>query len=72
GREFVLKGDANEEADPLPVRVDKPYKVIAEVPKAGRVAAYSATPLGGFALGISIAGALLLPGRFRRAKEARR
>lgn len=49
--ELILKGDANEDPDPVPVAVTRADRLVAQVPEIGRVAAWLATARGGFLVG---------------------
>ena len=49
--ELTLKGDANEDPDPVPVTVRRAERLVRQVPQIGRAAAELATPRGGFAIG---------------------
>lgn len=58
--DFQVKGDANEDPDPNPVRrADVIGKVAFHVPKVGYVLAFARTPLG-FALLVGIPAALVI------------
>lgn len=70
--ELVLKGDANEKEDPVPVLVKQAHQVIATLPQLGWVAAHVATPIGGFALGCAITAGGLAPRLKRRTSQATR
>ena len=48
---LTLKGDANQDADPHPVRVRDAAVVVSTLPAIGRLAAHVATPLGGLVIG---------------------
>lgn len=49
--EVVLKGDANEDVDPLPIVVEEVGRLVRSAPALGRAAALLATAPGGFVLG---------------------
>ena len=49
--DLTLKGDANEDADPVPVTVRQARKLVAEVPMVGRAMGWLASAQGGFVLG---------------------
>ncbi len=48
---LTLKGDANEDPDPVPVTVAEVGKLVLSVPSIGRVSALLASAKGGFLLG---------------------
>lgn len=48
---LTLKGDANEDPDPLPVTVAEAGKLVLSAPSIGRVSAFLASAKGGFVLG---------------------
>ncbi len=49
--ELTLKGDANDDPDPVPVTIDHAYRLSWQVPMVGRALAWLATAPGGFLLG---------------------
>ena len=49
--ELTLKGDANEDPDPIPVTVAEAGELVMSVPSIGRVSAFFASAKGGFLLG---------------------
>lgn len=49
--ELTLKGDANDDPDPLPVTVREAQRFVWEIPKVGRAMAWLASAQGGFVLG---------------------
>ncbi len=57
--QLTLKGDANEDPDPLPVAVASAGKLVASVPSIGRVSAFFASAKGGFVLGCLFTAAAL-------------
>ena len=63
---LTLKGDANEDVDPLPVVVAEAGELVLSVPSIGRVSAFFASAKGGFVLG-SLCTAVALPVLRRRA-----
>ncbi len=63
--ELIMKGDANEDADPAPVAVSHAYRLAWQIPIVGSTVAWLATPPGGFVMGC-IATAFLLRGAGRR------
>lgn len=50
--ELTLKGDANEDPDPVPVVVRHAYRLVWQAPMIGRTVAWLATAQGGFVLGV--------------------
>lgn len=52
--DLTLKGDANEDPDPVPVSVNHAYRLMAEVPAAGRTMGWLATAQGGFVMGCAV------------------
>jgi signal peptidase len=48
---LTLKGDANEDPDPVPIPVRYAHRVVTRVPVIGRAVAWLATAPGGFLLG---------------------
>lgn len=67
--EVTLKGDANEDVDPLPVTVTEAGEVVLSVPSIGRVSAFFASAKGGFVLGCAFT-AVALPVLRRRDTAA--
>lgn len=57
--ELVLKGDANEDPDPVPVTVTEAGRLVMSVPSIGRVSAFFASAKGGFMLGCVFTAAAL-------------
>lgn len=57
--QLTLKGDANDDPDPLPVTVAAAGKLVASVPSIGRVSAFFASAKGGFVLGCLFTAAAL-------------
>ena len=57
--QLTLKGDANEDPDPLPVSVTSAGKLVLSVPSIGRVSAFLASAKGGFVLGCLFTAAAL-------------
>lgn len=49
--EVVLKGDANEDPDPVPLVVTEAGELVFSTPVVGRVSAFLASAKGGFVLG---------------------
>jgi signal peptidase I len=49
--DLTLKGDANEDPDPVPVSVNHAYRLVAHVPALGRAMGWLATAQGGFVMG---------------------
>lgn len=64
--ELVLKGDANEDPDPVPVTVTEAGELVFSTPVVGRFSAFLASAKGGFVLG-SIITAVLMTVLRRRA-----
>jgi signal peptidase len=70
--ELTLKGDANEDPDPVPVTVRQAERLIWQAPVIGRTVAWLATAPGGFAMGCLVtAVAMHVLGR-RSASGSRR
>lgn len=57
--QLVLKGDANKAKDPDPVTVATAGRLVWSAPLIGRLAAWSASARGGFALGCVVTAVLL-------------
>lgn len=57
--QLVLKGDANDDVDPLPITVSEVGLLVTSVPTVGRVSAWFASAQGGFALGCVVTACLL-------------
>lgn len=68
--ELTMKGDANEDSDPIPVTVRHAYRLVWQVPVVGKTVAWLATAQGGFVMG-SIATAFLLRTTRRRERDRR-
>lgn len=67
---LVLKGDANEAADAVPVVVSQAHRVVADVPVAGRAVEIVGSPAVIFAAGVLTAlGLLIALGRFAPARS---
>ena len=70
--ELTLKGDANEDPDPVPVTVRQADRLVAQAPLLGQTVAWLATAPGGFVMGcLATAGGLQVLGR-RSTGGARR
>ena len=67
--ELTMKGDANEDADAVPVTVRRADRLVYQVPELGRVGAWFATPRGGFVVGCMLTSVFTQVIR-RRAKGA--
>ena len=67
--ELTMKGDANEDADPVPVTVRRVDRLVYQVPELGRVGAWFATPRGGFVVGCLLTAVFMQVIR-RRARGA--
>lgn len=65
--EVTLKGDANEDPDPVPVAVDTAGELVFTTPVVGRVSAFLASAKGGFVLGSAITAVLMTVLRRRPA-----
>ena len=65
--ELTLKGDANEDPDPVPVTVRRADRLVRQIPGVGRVAAELATPRGGFAIGSIVTAVAMTVLRRRHA-----
>jgi signal peptidase len=65
--ELTLRGDANEDPDPIPVTVTEAGELVMSVPSIGRVSAFFASAKGGFVLGC-IFTAVALPVLRRRTR----
>lgn len=63
--ELTLKGDANEDPDPVPVPARHAERLVYQLPQIGRMASGLATPRGGFLIGCSMTVALMQAGRRR-------
>lgn len=62
--ELTLKGDANEDPDPVPVTVRQADRLVWQAPVVGRTVAWLATAQGGFVMGcIAAAVAMHVLGR---------
>lgn len=73
--ELTLKGDANEDPDPVPVTVAHADRLVLQVPQVGRAMGWLATAQGGFVLGClaTLATSTALRGRStRRAARSQR
>jgi signal peptidase I len=68
--ELTMKGDANEDADPVPVTVDHAYRLAWKMPAIGRALAWLATAPGGFLLGC-MATAFVCRATDRRPRRSR-
>lgn len=67
--ELTMKGDANEDPDPLPVTVRSAYRLTWQVPMVGTTMAWLASAPGGFVLGcLATAFLLRATGRRRRPR----
>jgi signal peptidase I len=58
--ELVLKGDANEDVDPVPVTVTSAGEVVYSAPWLGRVSAFLTSAAGGFSLGCVVTAVLMV------------
>ena len=67
--ELTMKGDANEDPDAVPVTVRRAEKLVYQVPELGRVAAWFATPRGGFVIGCLLTAVFMQVFR-RRTRNA--
>ena len=68
--ELTLKGDANEDPDPVPVTVSHAYRMVGSVPLLGRVGPVLATAPGGFAMGCLVTFGLVRGGRRQGRRRA--
>ena len=59
GAELTLKGDANEDPDPVPVPARHAERLVYQLPQIGRMTSELATPRGGFLIGCAITAALM-------------
>lgn len=57
--QVVLKGDANEDPDPVPLIVTEAGELVFSTPVVGRVSAFLASAKGGFVLGSIITAVLM-------------
>lgn len=65
--ELTLKGDANEDPDPIPVTVSEAGRLVHTLPMIGRGSAFLASAKGGFVLGCLITAIALTTLRRRSA-----
>lgn len=67
---YITRGDANQTADETPVPPEKVIgRVIAVIPKIGRVISFFATPLGMLILVLALLLAIELPSLARRRNQ---
>ena len=57
---LVLKGDANQDPDPVPVVVTEAGRFVATAPLLGRIGAFLSSARGGFALGWLVSTVMLV------------
>lgn len=68
--ELTMKGDANQDPDPVPVTVRHAYRLAWQVPMAGKAMAWLASAPGGFVLGCLATAVLLRATGRRRSSPA--
>jgi signal peptidase I len=66
--ELTMKGDANEDPDPIPVTVRHAYRLAGQVPMVGKTLAWLATAQGGFLMG-SLTTVFVLRAAGRRSRS---